>query len=89
MADRGHAAAIVDGRLYVCGGDDNDGNTMGSAERFDPDHSEWVVLPPMGSERSGLAAVALGRRLFICGGYDADGNALRSVERFDPEHSRW
>jgi len=53
MAERrsAAAAAVVAGKLYVCGGFDGDVR-LRSAERFDPDGGAWEPLPPMAERRS-------------------------------------
>lgn len=52
----GAAAAVVVGRLYLCGGYDGAQN-LAECERFDPHSRTWELLPAL-SCRRGYAAGA-------------------------------
>merc|ERR1719419_1861200 len=54
----GATAAVITGRLHICGGFANRGVGLSSAERFDPATDAWEVLPPMQSRRQ-YAATAV------------------------------
>ena len=87
------ASAVINGRLYVCGGDSGDrGSPSTSLDCFDPVLGIWQVLPPMLQGRERHSAAVVGARLCVCGG---DGGALRfgltlrSAEVFDTVTNTW
>mmetsp|Transcript_9016 Transcript_9016/g.23531 ORF Transcript_9016/g.23531 Transcript_9016/m.23531 type:complete len:419 (-) Transcript_9016:89-1345(-) len=87
---RAHASAIaVDGRVFVAGGDDGLGETLDSAEVFDPMAGSWQPLPPMGTPRARLALVAL-RSGSVCAIGGTNGlHSLSSAEAYDLETGAW
>ena len=82
------AAATVDGKLYVMGGYDDDGDALSSVERYDPAKNAWEAVAPMSTARDNSAAAAVDGKLYVMGGYD-DSDALSSVERYDPAKNAW
>jgi len=82
------AAAMLEGRFYVCGGFGEDSQELNSCERFDPSGCRWLPCPPMISKRLGASAAVLNGRLYICGGHDGL-ECLRSAERFDASTDEW
>ncbi|CAE8619674.1 unnamed protein product [Polarella glacialis] len=85
----GAAAAVLDGRLVVCGGcprGSSPSEALRSVESFDPAEGRWEALPPMTLARCGAAAASLGRCLFVCGGMNP---TTRSVEFLDMVSRRW
>jgi len=94
-------AAVLKGRVYICGGRASD-EDLGSVERFNPKLREWESLPSMTQPRHHSAAAVLQGCLYVCGGvrfeehfdlmaggpsmYDEH---LNCVERFDPDTAQW
>ena len=82
------AAAAVDGKLYVMGGD-AEGRWISSVERYDPAKNAWEAVAPMSMARSSHAAAAIDGKLYVMGGaYDSQ-HRLSSVERYDPAKNAW
>ena len=79
------SAPPASGVLFA-GGQDWSGNTLASAEIWDP--ATKSVVPtngPMGTGRSQHTATALQNgTILIAGGFGSDGNALNTTEIFDP-----
>ena len=63
----GIAAAIVNGRIVVVGGEEAAG-TIGEVESFDPRTRRWRYEPRLPTPRHGLGAVAFGGRIFVLEG---------------------
>jgi N-acetylneuraminic acid mutarotase len=82
------AAAVVAGRLHICGGFDGV-QYMAAAVRFCPGATAWDTLPPMSERRSHPVAASVGGRLVVCGGKGEGTLRLDSVERLDPEGAGW
>ena len=69
------ASAVINGCLYVCGGDSGDpASPSTSLDCFDPLLGIWQALPSMSQGREGHSAAVVGARLCVCGG---QGGALR------------
>jgi N-acetylneuraminic acid mutarotase len=92
------AAAAINGKIYVTGGEMHGGRsgwdavgfdaTRSSMECFDPATHVWTDGPPMSTPRSGHAAVALNGKLYVVGG--GCGTApSKTCECYDPITSTW
>lgn len=79
--------------IFVCGGRNEEGGILASAEMFDTWHGKWVELPNMRVRRAGTSAAPLiDKRLIVVGGYDERGittGLLRSTEIFNPLTRTW
>jgi N-acetylneuraminic acid mutarotase len=59
-ARAGHTAvALLDGRVLVAGGNENDITSLNSAEIYDPTAATWTLVAPMSAARAGYAAILL------------------------------
>lgn len=81
------AAAVIDGRLYVVGGESGSGD-RDDHEVYDPIGDVWQRLPPRPVAARGAAAAALDGRLYVVGGCAGDA-VLDRVDRFDPVAWTW
>jgi len=64
-------AGVINGRIYVAGGEFQDSHMMAtfrSVEAYDPASNSWSILPSMPVSRHGLAAGVIGNRLILVGG---------------------
>ena len=72
MARSRHAAARVDNRIFVIGGEGETGQPLRRADVYDIDANRWTSLPPLPVATSNLAAAAIGDAIYVAGGtYDA------------------
>lgn len=73
-ARHGHAAAGIEGKLYVFGGNIY-GAGFNDTHMFDPATSTWSAVACEGAPtpRWGITGVALGSRLFVFGGLSVAG----------------
>ena len=85
------ASAVINGRLYVCGGDSGDrGPPSTSLDCFDPLLGIWQALPSMSQGRARHAAAVVGAGLYVCGGSSGDlRRTHRSAEVFDTVTNTW
>lgn len=81
------AAAVIDGRLYVVGGESNLGD-LDDHEVYDPLGDVWQRLPSRPVAARGAAAAPLDEQLYVAGGCAGDA-ALDRVDRFDPASWTW
>eukprot|EP00927_Polykrikos_kofoidii_P030143 TRINITY_DN25994_c0_g1_i1.p1 TRINITY_DN25994_c0_g1~~TRINITY_DN25994_c0_g1_i1.p1 ORF type:complete len:561 (+),score=89.16 TRINITY_DN25994_c0_g1_i1:203-1885(+) len=82
------AAAVLNGRLYLCGGQDPQRREVGVAERLDLVTGSWETLASLHRESCRAVAVIVGSRLYICGGLRGE-ECLRTVQRLDPTTNSW
>ncbi|MFW5878736.1 MAG: Kelch repeat-containing protein, partial [Myxococcota bacterium] len=82
-----HAAAALDGIIYVLGGKNHTEELGGWA--FDPETGSYTDLPELSSAQEGLALVALSGQVYAIGGEDEYGNAVAHVRAFDPVAWSW
>jgi N-acetylneuraminic acid mutarotase len=65
------ASAVYDGRIYVAGGEYQDSKLAAAyraVEAYDPATNTWTEMPPMPTQRHGLAAGVIGNRLYLISG---------------------
>ncbi len=69
-AQGGLAAAAMNGKLYVFGGEQfsPDTKVFSSCWTYNPKSNTWQSLPDMRTPRHGLAAAAIGKKIFVVGG---------------------
>lgn len=86
----GTCVAVLDGKIYVMGGQTNTGQIVDIVERYDPLNDSWETgLPRMKQDRANAAAVVFEGKIFIMGGISDKGEVLKKVEVFDPTQNRW
>lgn len=64
----GHAAVVVDGGVFVIGGEDERGQPLASVEVLLPGASAWVEAPPLPTPRTNAAAAVLDGQVYVMGG---------------------
>ena len=75
---------LLDGRVLVAGGDDGTGNSLSSAELYDPNTGEWTPAGPMVTGREYAMSILLpSGKVLVAGGKGSTGT-LDSAEIFDP-----
>ena len=78
-------AALIDGRLYVTGGDE----FSSAAEAYDPIAQSWESMPDRSIRRRACAGAAVRGKLYVVGGITHEGNFVATVEMFDPKLGTW
>ncbi len=79
-----HSAAVLNGRIYVCGGIASDHNDLRDCECYDPRSNRWETVAAMKRARNGFNLVAMNGRLYALGGFRDD-----TVESYDPNTNEW
>jgi hypothetical protein len=84
----GIGAAVVDGVIYVFGGEGNPASPIGifdEVESYHPEFDAWRSLPPMPVPRHGIGAAELDGRIYIPGGATVAGfGAVDTFDAFEP-----
>ena len=105
MARCAHAATLLpNGQVLVAGGDDLNGNSLGTAELYSPVTGTWQATGSLNTSRIGPLAELLGNgTVLVAGGTNVTGSVsgdcalsagckisqLTSAEIFDPSQGRW
>ncbi|KAM7484081.1 hypothetical protein LguiA_000090 [Lonicera macranthoides] len=84
------ACAEVDGMVYAVGGNGIDGESLSSAEVYDPDANRWTLIESLRRPRRGCFACGFEGKLYVMGGRStfAIGNS-RFVDIYNPEKHSW
>ena len=83
----GHAASVIDGKIYVTGGylwKDKEFKHLSTIEIYDPTTDRWTQEPDMLMGKSGHASEVIDGQIYIFGGNsDVAQGPLTSVEVYD------
>jgi N-acetylneuraminic acid mutarotase len=83
------SSAVVDGRVYVIGGDNE--VTWGSrtVQEYDPATDTWTLKADMPTPRWSLATCAVDGKIYAIGGAPDSYTGLSVVEQYDPATDTW
>jgi len=85
-----HAAATVNGKLYLFGGRDILDVIIQQIDIFDTSTNEWTTVPSnWSSATSDLVVVPINTSIFVIGGYDQNYATLGNIQVFDTEYLSW
>jgi len=90
--DMSPSSAVVDGKIYVIGGDIFDGNyrVIPTVEEYDPATDTWTRKADMPTSRWGSATCTFNGKIYAIGGYPPTNyRGLRTVEEYDPVTDIW
>lgn len=84
------ACAEVNGLVYAVGGYGAEGDSLSSAEVYDPDTDKWTVIESLRRPRWGCFACGLEGKLYVMGGRSSFtiGNS-KFVDVYNPEKHSW
>ncbi|XXG78534.1 hypothetical protein AAC387_Pa08g2465 [Persea americana] len=84
------ACAEVNNMVYAVGGYGADGESLTSAEVYDPEKNEWTLIGSLRRPRWGCFACGFEGKLYIMGGRSSFtiGNS-RFVDVYNPENHTW
>lgn len=74
-------AVTINNKIYVIGGEDQNGSEQDSVFEYDPSADKWRTLKRLPSARSGAAVAAYGSRLYVIGGFDSSNNTVTTTFR--------
>lgn len=84
------ACAEVNGMVYAVGGYGMDGESLSSAEVYNPDDDKWTLIESLRRPRWGCFACGFEGKLYVMGGRSSFtiGNS-RFVDVYNPEMHAW
>ncbi|UCH09755.1 MAG: hypothetical protein JSU61_11130, partial [Fidelibacterota bacterium] len=87
------ATAELDGKIYVIGGMNAEGEVLDLVQVYDPGTNHWSSVSPLPEPRHHHAAAACMGKLYVFGGlggdYEEDIIPLASVFMYDPDEDSW
>ncbi|XP_053405284.1 kelch-like protein diablo [Mercenaria mercenaria] len=86
-----HGVAVLNGFLYVAGGEEVNGAVAPSKTmfRFDPRNGTWMETAHMSTPRQSFQLGVLNSAIYAVGGRVSKNESLASVERYDPSLDKW
>jgi len=83
------AAALLDGRVLVTGGNQN-ARLIRTSEIYDPRSDTWEDAARLPRERTQFSAVTLpDGRVLVAGGFEGDGRLTRTTYLYEPWNDEW
>jgi N-acetylneuraminic acid mutarotase len=83
------AGAVVEGILYVIGGNPNGSSQLNVVEAYDPATNEWSTKSPMPTARDSISAAVQDGIIYVVGGYNNSDGRLNTVESYNPATDKW
>jgi N-acetylneuraminic acid mutarotase len=84
-----HAAAVVNGKIYVMGGAGADNKPFASVQVYDPSAGTWAARASMPTARGLFGASAVGGTIYAVGGTTRGRDKLAVVEAYDTITDTW
>jgi N-acetylneuraminic acid mutarotase len=82
------AAAVVNGKIYVFGGQSGLSLTP-TVEEYNPTTDTWAIKASMPSARRAMAASAVNGQIYVIGGENIFNEKTNVVEEYDPVKDIW
>jgi len=88
-----HTSAVLDGKIYIAGGQGPNIWTLTLLERYDPVANTWETVAPLPDRREGLGSGVIDGHFCVFGGRYAaglpTGNAFPDTWCYDPSSNSW
>jgi N-acetylneuraminic acid mutarotase len=84
-----HAAAVVNGKIYVMGGAGEDNKPFASIQVYDPATGTWAARANMPTARGLFGTGAVGGTIYAIGGTTIGRDKLAVVEAYDTATDTW
>jgi N-acetylneuraminic acid mutarotase len=82
------SAVVIGGKIYIPGGELDDGSISNKLEIFDPVDEQWETGKEVPAPISGYALASFEGKLYLFGGWDGK-EILSSVYEYNPDDNIW
>ena len=82
------STAVINGKIYVVGGDNGHYQTLNSFEVYDPTTNGWAIETMPFASGYG-ATVEINGQLYLVGGLNADMTIVGTLEVYNPTNDSW
>ncbi|MFC1628283.1 Kelch repeat-containing protein, partial [Gemmatimonadota bacterium] len=83
------ASAVINGKLYVVGGELTSGVGSSALEVYDPASDSWESLASMPLSKQSMTPGVIDGKLYVVGGERSGFNYIRELEVYDPLTDTW
>jgi N-acetylneuraminic acid mutarotase len=83
------AAVLLDGLIYVIGGNYQDVGDPNDVEIFNPDTDTWTEGAPLPERIRYLTGTVRQGKIYIIGGRNLDGDYMNTMFVYDPDTNEW
>lgn len=83
------SSPVVDGKIYVIGGDDGVNGCLSTVEMYDPIIDTWTRKTDMPTPRWSLATCAVNGKIYAIGGAQTSMTGPNGVQEYDPAIDTW
>jgi N-acetylneuraminic acid mutarotase len=85
------AGAFINGKMYVAGGWDSNGNATSTVYAYDPSANSWSQVASLPTALTAMATTALHGQLYVVGGCTTGfcSPTSNAVYRYDPGSNAW
>ncbi|MFB3897577.1 MAG: kelch repeat-containing protein, partial [bacterium] len=80
-------AAMVNGKIYVIGGESSGGVKSNSVEMYDPETNTWTTKANKPTGVSNVCCAAIGNKIYVPGGYTGSYSSV--LEIYDTQYDTW
>uniref|UniRef100_A0A8C5GPN3 Kelch-like protein 10 n=1 Tax=Gouania willdenowi TaxID=441366 RepID=A0A8C5GPN3_GOUWI len=85
------SVTVLKGYIYAMGGfRDDDGTSLRTAERYQPNINQWTFIASMNEGREDASCTTLNNKIYICGGWSRSNiRSLNTAEYYNPDTNQW
>jgi len=88
-ARRSIDAAVLDGKIYIIGGNPEKTGGLKTVEMYDPVTDTWTAKSPMSVARGGMGISVVNGKIYAIGGMTNPSGSFNTVEEYDPATDTW
>jgi uncharacterized repeat protein (TIGR03803 family) len=83
------SAAVLNGEVYVIGGDNASGTVLSDVQIYNPSTNAWSTGTPLPTATDSTSAAVVNNILYVFGGSPSSGGATNAVWAYDPSTKKW
>lgn len=83
------SAALLNGEIYVVGGDDKSGTAVSDVQVYNPSTNAWSAGTPLPTATDSTSAAVVNNFLYVFGGSPSGGGVTNAVWAYNPSTKKW